>query len=186
MLYTSIENLKSYLGITDTSRDDELTALIETATEMVDIELGYNLGKEDAIVIRVNGMGTKRVVLPQKVNSVSKVEVKDTGNSTWREIDQDFIDGIVLYLIEEVAKGVKNVAVTCSRGYDAVPADFERWFLSYCAILIQKQEQDTEWQIQNKKLDGLSITYFAPSEFDGNQDIVGFQKLLKHYKSFSF
>lgn len=186
MDYTTVANLKSYLGITDTSRDAELTALIATAKSLVNIELGYDLTLNAAVVIRVNWMGKNRVVLPQKVNSVSKVEVRDTGSNTWRELTVDFLDGIVLYLLEDIANGVQNVRITCSRGYAEVPADFERGFISYCAQLLQKQAQDTEGQIQNKKLDGLSITYFAPSEFEGNADLVGFQKLLKHYKSFSF
>lgn len=60
-------------------------------------------------------MGKKRVVLPQKMNSVSKVEVKDSGNSVWREVIIDFLDGLVLYTTEDIAPGVKNVRVTCSR-----------------------------------------------------------------------
>lgn len=60
-------------------------------------------------------MGKKRVVLPQKMNDVTKVEVKDSGNSTWREVTKDFLDGLVLYVTEDIAPGVKNVRVTCSR-----------------------------------------------------------------------
>ena len=201
MEYTTLPTLKTYLKITDTSRDDELTALITGATAMIDMELGYNLELDEDVVIRVNGMWKNRIVLPQKVNSVSKVEVKDTANSTWREVEVDFITGIVVYLIDDVSPGVKNVRLTCSRGYapaipwegeeagtpSELPADFERLFCSYCAQLLQKQDQDSEWQIQNKKLDGLSITYFGPSDFKGNdENMVSFKKLLAHYKSFSF
>lgn len=186
MEYTTLPKLKTYLGVTDTSRDTELTALITTATALVDMELGYNLELDANVVIRVNGMGKNRVVLPQKVNSISLVQVKTTGTSTWRDIAVDFIDGLIVYLIEDVPNGAKNVALTCSRGYVETPLDFEMGFISYCSLLLQKQAQDTEGQIQNKKLDGLSISYFGPSEFAGNDDIVGFKKLLKHYKSFSF
>ena len=78
MDYTTVAKLKSYLGITDASRDAELTALIATAKSLVDIELGYDLTLNASVVIRANGMGKNRVVLPQKVNSVSKVEVRDS------------------------------------------------------------------------------------------------------------
>lgn len=187
MEYTTLTNLKSYLRITDSSRNTELTSLIATATQLVDIELWYNLTLNNALQVVVNGMGKNRVVLPQKVNSVSKIEVRDSGNSTWSEIAVDFLDGLVLYVLQNISPGVKNVRVTCSRGYDSVPADFERWFISYCAQLLQKQDQDTEGQIHNKKLDGLSITYFGPSDFAGNDEgLVNFRRLITHYKSFSF
>lgn len=39
MEYTTLANLKSYLKITDDSRNAELTALIATATKLVDLEL---------------------------------------------------------------------------------------------------------------------------------------------------
>lgn len=56
MEYTTLPTLKTYLKITDTSRDDELTALITGATAMIDMELGYNLELDEDVVIRVNGM----------------------------------------------------------------------------------------------------------------------------------
>lgn len=103
MDYTTLPKLKTYLKITDDSRDTELTELITTATKLVDIELGYNLTLNESLAVLVNGMGKRRVVLPQKVNSVSKVEVKDTGNSTWREVVVDFLDGMVLYLEDDIS-----------------------------------------------------------------------------------
>lgn len=51
MEYTTLANLKAYLGVTDTSRDPELTALITTATSIIDIELGYNLEEDDVVVL---------------------------------------------------------------------------------------------------------------------------------------
>jgi hypothetical protein len=39
MNYTTKENLKKYLKITDDSRDSEIDALIVTATKLVDLEL---------------------------------------------------------------------------------------------------------------------------------------------------
>ncbi len=51
MEYTTLANLKAYLGVTDDSRNTELTALITTATKIIDIELGYNLEEDDVVVL---------------------------------------------------------------------------------------------------------------------------------------
>jgi len=46
ILYTTLPILKTFLGITDSTQDTELTQLITQATALVDTELGDNIGTQ--------------------------------------------------------------------------------------------------------------------------------------------
>lgn len=87
MQYATLAQLKTFLGITGTDRDTELTELIAQATALVDIELGDNLGTQ-TVTRRIDGTGQDRIILENRVNSVASVTDVQTGLA----LEVDFIE----------------------------------------------------------------------------------------------
>lgn len=185
MLYTTLTSLKAHLGITDTAQDTVLTSLIETATELIDTDLGENLEIRTK-TRRIDGSGTNRIIMENTINSV--IYVKDV--YTLSTYTVDFISGYEIYLLEEVYRWSKNIEISYVTGYSSVPKDFERYFLEYCKELYgrDKISSDTE-AIKTKKLGDLSITFFSPSELITNGssvlDAPDMRKIIQKYKNFS-
>jgi hypothetical protein len=62
--------------------------------------------------------------------------------------------------------------------------------LRYCKEMYNLQEKVDAWAVKTKKIDGLSLTYFSPSEviqknltWSGN--LTNFSGILKKYKVFN-
>lgn len=179
MEYTTTAKLKAFLGITGTERDVELAELIKQATELVDIELGDNLGTA-TVTRRIDGNGTYRIILENRVNSVASVTDVQTG----RAIAVDYVEGAVVYLKEEAVRGRKNIEITYSKGYASVPDDMARYFLHYCReLLTMGTSGDTETVKSQSLGGGLSLTYFSPSELSGR--MVGIEDVIAKYRNFA-
>lgn len=180
MEYTTLARLKSFLSITDDSQDAALTILITQATALVDIELGDNLEAVN-VTRRVDGNGAKRIIMENRVTAVASVTDIQTG--IVHEVD--FIDGCVVYLTRETARGQKNIEIAYSKGYAAVPDDFERFFWQYCKELLTVADSGDTETVKSQSLGGgLSLTYFSPSELRGR--LVDLDMILEKYRNFMF
>ncbi len=181
MEYTTLERLKTFLGIADTdeSQDADLTILITQATALVDLDLGNNL-EEDEFTRRIDGTGERRIIMETKITEVASI----TDVTTSEDIEVDYIDGSIIYLTECTTKGRKNVQIVYTKGYSAVPADMERFFWHYCRELLnQGSSSDTETVKSQSLGGGLSLTYFSPSELKGR--IVDMDVVMAKYRIFS-
>lgn len=140
MEYTTLARLKTFLSITDTTQDTALTTLITQATALVDIELGDNLGTA-TVTRKMDGNETNRLIMENTVNTVTSVSDVSTGTV----YTVDYIEGSIVYLERETAKGRKNIQITYSKGYATVPGDMERFFWQYCKELLTIADSgDTE------------------------------------------
>jgi len=185
MLYTDIETLKTHLGIECSYDDENLKALIETATELIDTDLWENIWIRTK-TRRIDGTGNIRIIMENRVNTV--ISVKDT--RTGYAYTVDFIDWYMIYLTTELERGMKNIEVSYTMGYNTVPKDFERYFLEYCKELYQRDKikNDTD-VVKTKKLGDLSVTFFSPSELvkygSSVLDSPDMEKIMNKYKNFS-
>ncbi len=185
MLYTDLETLKSHLAIECADEDESLKALIETATELIDTDLGENLETRTK-TRRIDGGGNIRIIMENRINTV--LYVKDFRTGFLYTVD--FIDGYMIYLTTELERGMKNIEVSYTMGYDSVPKDFERYFLEYCKELYRRDQitSDTD-VVKTKKLGDLSVTFFSPSELvkSGSSDLDSpdMEKIIAKYKHFS-
>lgn len=181
MLYTTVERLKKHLGIVGDGEDVALGELIDTATALVDVELGDNLGK-DTFTRRVDGSGTSRIVMENRVNSVEYVKVWRGGSHY--ECPVAFVDGSVVHLERETIRGESNVEIRYERGYDAVPKDFEAYFLAYCKELYRSNNGTDEDRVKSKKMGEISVTFFSPSEI-ASDVLVKMRPILDKYRNFT-
>lgn len=134
---------------------------------------------------RVDGPGTNKIVMENILQWVTSVVDRKSG----RSLEIDFYEGYVIYMVDEVDRGIKNLEVTYAIWYETVPADFEAYFLEYCKILYQKSLiLDPNKVVQNKKIDDLSVTYFSPTElvakWEASLSAPHMQKILKKYRNF--
>lgn len=159
MNYTTLAKLQAYLNITDTN-DAKREGIITTLSSILSTELGDDLS-EKTQTRRYDGYDTYRVVMESIVNTVTKIEyTRDNGYSR-TEATLDYIDGYMVYSQDKLPKGTKNVRITYTKGYATVPADLEAFFLQYVATYVKSlPENENNKEIKNKRLDGLSITYF--------------------------
>lgn len=188
-IYVTVAKLKTHLGITGTDQDTYLQNMINRATAVIDIELWAPL-HERTLTYRVDWMWGRRIVLKHNPKAIQLVEVRQHDN-TRKEIEYDFVDWFVVYLIDKVDRGTKNVRVTYDVWYadGEIPLDFEQFFLRYVSEMIQTNLPNSEdKEIKTKKLDGLSITYFSPNElWDKNKDFATDYWLIKQkYSTFSY
>lgn len=188
MQYTTLERLKEFLGIEDTSQDAVLSKLIARWSDMLTTELWDDLSLKTQ-TRRYDSFGTNRIVLEHVVNSIWKVEYTKNNWYSRTEVPLDFIDWYIVYLKNKIPKWNKNVRVTFTKWYDTVPQDIEAFFLKYVSKMrYEAQPNSDNKEIKTKKLDWLSITYFWPNELSSRdwwfaQD---YEAIKMKYKVFSF
>ena len=188
MQYTKLENLKSFLWITDSKRDQELKDRIEVMSEMLTVELGGSI-EAWTFTRRYDGFGTPRITMESPVTSVSKIEVTKNNGYDWQEVELNFIDGYIVRAKDDLPRGNKCVRVTYTKGYDTVPSDLEQFFLNYVKTAIDSEASEhDEKDIKSEKIDGMTMVYFSPEEiaaknkaFQANYDMI-----KNKYKLFNF
>lgn len=190
MEYTTLDDFKLFFPST-TLTDAQINALIARWSRLLDVELGDNIG-EQTITKRMDGYGKAKLVMENKINSVSLVRYAI--RKTWREVDVDYIDGVMVYLDEELPKGDNNVEITYTKWYTDLPADIQDFFHLYCQRLLNYESNIAgggNGEVKTKKINGLSITYKTPSEIadsaskSGGGFSTAFAQILNKYKNFS-
>ena len=109
MLYSTLEKLKKFLGADISEREGPYQELLETATELIDTELGENLQTRTK-TRRIDGSGTCRIIMENRVNSVIFIRDYRTGYA----YTVDHIDGAIIYLTSTVERGQKNIEISYS------------------------------------------------------------------------
>lgn len=195
--YTSLATLKAFLWITGTDQDVELQALIDTGTDLLDLDLGENLG-EATKTRRIDGTGTNRFVLERIPSDVDSVSITYDNGYSWSPVTlaPDPIEDYTVYTASILPKGTRNVKVTYTVGYTSVPSDLEDFFLHYVQTLKTTREaiaagRDPFQKVKSKKIEGLQVTYFSPSELSdglGQSDpfTPKYDAVVQKYRIFSF
>lgn len=87
MMLCTLETLKSYLGITNESRDAELTLLIKIASSQIESYIGYTLSRAENVE-EVHSVNNEQLLLLdcQPVQSVSEVTIGGTAITDYKLI----------------------------------------------------------------------------------------------------
>lgn len=181
MQYTTVENLKAYLGITDSASDTLLTNLIKRCTQQFDKYLGRNLEAKsyteyfvcdgDDIVIVSNG----------PINSIAKVKID---NVSWEDVTYTRYDGNIIYFPEDLDA---TIYVEYTGWYASIDdiLDVEQACLEVCKDLWDNTPASwNEANIKSKKIETLSKTYFSKEEMAWGI-WVNFRETLDNYKIFN-
>lgn len=189
MEYTTLSNLKTYLGISGDAQNAALTSLITLCSEMLSLELGDDLGQK-TVTRRVNWTGTYRIVLENNVSAVTSVHYTTDNGDNRTALTVDALEWAIVYTKEEIPRGERNIKVVYTKGYATVPKPLEEFFLKYVQLQKELREQitdDKKYTAKVKQIDGMSVEYFWPSEiaekdaaFKANRKAI-----LKKYKNFN-
>lgn len=181
MEYTTIANLKAYLGISDTSSDALLTNLIKRCSQQFDKYLGRNLWSKAYTEYVTMDDDNLLIVANGPVNSVSSIKYD---NASWSPIEYTRIDGNIIYLSNSV-DGL--VFVEYNAWYSSINdiLDVEQACLEACNDLWNNTPSSgNEANIKSKQIETLSKTYFSKDEMAWGMAIT-FRDTLDNYKIFN-
>lgn len=126
MLYASIDEVKTYLGINGTSDDGLITRLIEAATTMMNQCMNRN-PLSTVYTQTFDGSGNARQVTSfwpvTAVSSVSVDGVARQAAASFGAVGYRFDDYSIILNNDVFPKGIQNVTISYTAGAVAVPAD---------------------------------------------------------------
>lgn len=188
--YTTLDALKAYIGNTSLT-DDQLNTLITRASKLLDSELGDNIWLQ-TITKRMDGYGKPKLVMENRVVSVTSVSY--CIRQSWFPVSVSHINGVVVYLEEVLPVGEQNIQITYTKGYETVPEDLQIFFHMYSMKLLSLDSYmlwNSNGEVVNKSIQGLSITYKTPSELIDQATTswgifeASFKNILDTYKNFT-
>ena len=178
MEYTTLDNLKEYLGITDTSKDIILSKIITRVSTIFDNYLWRNLEKqtyEEYIDINDD------LVIVSYWPVIDILELKDEGgnNINYKRIDENLI------FLEEKYNWTVYIKYDAWFNNLSEIQDIEQACLEYCNIMYnQTPWSKTDYNVKSKSIEWLSISYFWPNELKSNTELLDYKQVLDKYKVF--
>lgn len=176
MDYITLQQLKDFLGITDTSSDTELEALITAICDMIDGFIGrYNDRLFEHSVTEYFD-GDTHSVFPDNtpIRSLTSVEISEDYGDTWSVYEKANYSRIVyenfVRFVGLLPDGRRNVKLTFLTGFfdadqNAVPEDLKLLCLKLCQREWKMQSGEINANVKSKKVGDFSITYTDSDEF---------------------
>lgn len=147
-MLVTLDNLKTFLGISGSGQDDLLNLLNEQASAMVEKKCMRTFEETTYTEEEYDGTGEKELILKQfPVTSTTtfKLEVNNALDNTddWEEIDTDdyWVDndqGIVTKITEFMC-GKQRYRVTYSAGYATIPYDLQYVVMQLVSLFLNKR-----------------------------------------------
>lgn len=174
MQYTTLANLKEYLGIEDTTRDNILNKIITKTTKLFDKYLWQNLWEKTYWEFLWE-IFDDYVLFPSKtpISSVTEVRVDDIP-----VIVKRFIEDII-YLNESMTW---EVFIEYKAGFKTLDeiADVEEACLKLCKKIYLEISWEANENIKSEKIDDLQVTYFSENEKDKS---FNYTEILDRYRA---
>lgn len=173
---TTVANVKQYLSLTGDTTDDLLSRLIDAASAFVENWLGRQV-LQATVTEWQSGNGKEALLLAQSpVVSVESVTVGDQtirAAATLSEMGWRQTERWLIYQHGHFAKGMKNVRIEYTAGFDVVPADIEQAVIDL--VSLRFKERDRIGHI-SKSLAGETVSYMI-SDLSAPTRMA-----LQHYK----
>lgn len=84
--YTSVTNLKAYMGVTDTNDDAAFTAVATAVNAMIEDYIGAAIGDGGTAIRTYDGDGSDRLFVRGGVTSITTLEVADQTGGTFTTV----------------------------------------------------------------------------------------------------
>lgn len=129
MMLCSLSLVKTYLGITDTGKDDLLTLMIKQISSQIENYLGYELARKENE--ELHSVNNEQLLLldNQPIQTVESVKIKDTSITDYKIIDKYAKVGMLYRgigwcgdyytrgMTYDVVSGVYEIEVKYTSGY---------------------------------------------------------------------
>lgn len=157
---TTLDAVKAYGPITGTGQDALLAQLISRASAAIENYLQRSVRSADVTEVRDGTGGTAMLLKQHPVSAVSAVTIDGLpipaasawGQPGWWLPD----DRRILLFGYSFTRGVGNVSVAYTGGFDTVPPDVEQACIETVLLMVKRREHI---DVSSKALAGESITY---------------------------
>lgn len=181
----TLDDVKSFLGITGATQDTLLTLLINMVTEQIETRTNRRFKDTTYTQELYSGIGVKTLVLknfPITSTTVFKLEKNNAYNNTsdWEEVNSDE------YWVEEETgivtkttvfnRGTLNWRVTYSAGYSEIPYDIQLLAMSLISELFNKRNT---MGVVSEKLGDRTVNFAIGTIFDNNPS---YEATLSNYR----
>jgi len=200
----NLDNTKTFLGISDNSKDELLKLLINVSTDYIESQTGRRFAEKVNTNELYDGTGTEQLNLKSfPVLTFTKLEYNSSNNNTsnWQEINAtdywvdndtgiitklgrftDFDDG--LHTKEELSetifyKGKSKYRATYTSGYNVVPYDIQFACMQIVGLMMNSR---TGSGIKSESLGDHSITYQDVSEITGSNNGGIIEDIITKYR----
>lgn len=178
MKYTTLTNLKSFLGINTSDYDTQLQNLIDRVSKQFDNYLWRNLWINTYIDYVDISDDTLVIVNYWPIVSISSIQDED-----WNTIEYKRTDGNMIFLKESFDWIIKIEYDAWYSSIDDI-LDVEQSCLEVCSDLWgQTPSNENEDNVKSKKIETLSKTYFSKQEMRAWN--IDYRETLDNYKIFS-
>ena len=181
MEYTTLENLKEFLWITDTTFDIVLPKIIKRCTAQFDKYLWRNLGVSTYTSYVPTDADDLIIVDYAPITEIT--QLKDT-NTSWNTLTYERIDANIIYLENEHTWTIFIEYNSWYGSLDDIP-DVEQACLEVCNDIWNWTPASwNDATVKSKKIETLSKTYFTKSEMDW-WNWMDWRETLDNYKIFN-
>lgn len=183
----SLDNTKTFLGITDHSKDEKLKMLINMATDYIESQTGKRFVSATHTEEEYDGTGTMQLVLKTfPIITFSLLEVNNSANNSdnWETIASenywvDMEKGIITRTSNFVdfdesdedglsdtafTKGKNRYRATYTSGYSTIPYDLQ---FACMTLVSQLLNTSSGGGIKSESLGDHSVTYQDMTEISG-------------------
>ena len=181
----TLDDVKSFLGITGSGSDALLTMLINMVTEHIETRCGRRFADTTYTEEEYSGIGVKTLLLdefPITSTETFKLEKNGASDNTddWEEIDADeyWVDADTGIITKTTSfnRGVKNWRATFSAGYDTIPYDLQ--WLAMSLISETFNRRNTQG-VESEKLGDRTVKFQLSGIVDSNSE---YNKMLNNYR----
>lgn len=181
----TLNDVKSFLGITGSGQDTILTLLINMVTEHIEKRCGRRFADTTYTEEEYDGNAVKTLQLknfPVTVTQAFKLEKNGAYDNSddWEEVDSDeyWVDNDTGIITKTTPfnKGTKNWRVTYSGSYLIIPYDLQFLAMNLIAEAFNKKSIQG---IESEKLGDRTVKFALGSIVDGNSE---YQSTLNNYR----
>lgn len=179
MAIAELSDLKSYIGVSDDSRDDELTIFLDAAIEEVEKFLGYD--PEETTYTEEHHYGTGEPWVYPKARPVTEVTAFTVDDSDW-DVDELVLRDTWIdtrgYLVPEGA----DVEITYTAGYSTIPSRIKLAVLKIAALRDREHGTTGSLGVSTRSDSaGSSVTYGGETVADILDSITEYRRYARVY-----
>lgn len=177
----NVTDTRSYLGYTNTNKDEQIKLFINMATDFIESHCGRRFKNTTYTNQVFSGNGEKEILLDQyPITAFVSLEKNGAidNSSSWETVDSadywrvDTEGKLIGY--SRFATGVRNYRATYSAGYDTIPYDLQ----FACMKMVEMLFRDNIAQgLSSERLGDHTVTFAKSSEEDPTM-----KKVLDKYK----
>lgn len=174
----SLDEARTYLGVSDSTKAARIQALIEAVSEMVEAYIGNALVKRDFTELKLGGKTGEWFLWRYPVNSIASIVDPDSNTIAAANYHLIAEQGRIIYrygkfpIARNSTGAEERWTITYNAGRFDATDSVEPRFKEAAKILLGKRYHRPDTGVLSKKVGDLSLTYEASLSFRGDQVLM--------------